>query len=167
MADVLGLPGIGIHDDFFALGGHSLLAAQLTARLNRELGVKLRCARCSTRPTVARLAEKVACAADRRPATPAKRRSCIRAEQHSAPLSLMQERLRFLEQLHPGRVVYNTPSAHRLRGPLDVDAFDRAFARDGAPAAVACAPAIAVEDGEPVQVVHAEVDARSAAAATT
>src|SRR5690606_5650573 len=41
MARVLGLPEVGIHDNFFSLGGHSLLAAQLTSRLNRELGVAL------------------------------------------------------------------------------------------------------------------------------
>ena len=32
-----------------------------------------------------------------------------------------------LEQMAPGQVVYNTPSAHRLRGPMDLDAFERAF----------------------------------------
>ena len=45
------------------------------------------------------------------------------------PLSLMQERLWLLEELNPGRVTYNAPSAHRLSGPLDVAAFERAFAR--------------------------------------
>src|SRR3546814_10836776 len=37
MSQVLGVPDIGVHDDFFALGGHSLLAAQVSPRLNREL----------------------------------------------------------------------------------------------------------------------------------
>src|SRR5690606_13469549 len=41
MENVLSLPGLGVHDDFFALGGHSLLAAQLTARLGREFGLRL------------------------------------------------------------------------------------------------------------------------------
>ena len=43
------------------------------------------------------------------------------------PLSLMQERLWFLEQLDPGNTSYNMPSAVRLRGPLDVDALARSF----------------------------------------
>jgi len=125
--NVLGLPGIGIDDDFFALGGHSLLAAQLTARINRELKVKLSLRTLFDAPTVARLAEKIQAELAAGQQT-AEAPISIRTEQRKAPLSIMQERLWFLEQLHPGRVVYNTPSAHRLRGRLDLAAFERAFA---------------------------------------
>ncbi|CCH30005.1 non-ribosomal peptide synthetase [Actinosynnema sp. NPDC047251] len=37
-AEVLGLPEIGLHDDFFALGGHSLLVVRLQAVLGTALG---------------------------------------------------------------------------------------------------------------------------------
>ncbi len=39
--EVLGVPRIGIRDDFFEAGGHSLLAVRLTARIQQELGKAL------------------------------------------------------------------------------------------------------------------------------
>src|SRR3546814_1312025 len=73
-------------------------------------------------PTVARLAETVGQEGDW--ATP--RPKIVRREDQSrAPLSLVQERLRMLEAFNPGTLSYNTPSGHRLRGPLDVALLDR------------------------------------------
>jgi amino acid adenylation domain-containing protein len=125
MEAVLKLPALSVHDDFFALGGHSLLAAQLTSRLNRELDLQLPLRTLFEAPTAERLAQAVAMAQ----ASSAGRREPIRHEPHrlQAPLTPMQERIRFIEQLHPGRVLYNTPSAHRLIGPFDAAAFERAF----------------------------------------
>ena len=126
MAQVLGLPEIGIDEDFFALGGHSLLAAQLTARLNRELGVSLSLRALFDGPTVARLAGIVGSAgatdmqSPRMPIT-------HRFEQHQAPLSLMQQSLWLIDQLDSGHIAFNTPAAHRLSGPMDVVAMQRAF----------------------------------------
>jgi non-ribosomal peptide synthetase component F/acyl carrier protein len=152
---VLGLPGIGIDDDFFALGGHSLLAAQLTARLNRELGVKLSLRSLFDAPTIARLSETVE--AERAAGGGTQEAPiAIRAEQKKAPLSIMQERLWFLEQLHPGRVVYNTPSAHRLRGALDLPAFERAFA-EMVRHQPSLRTSILVENGAAHQLIHETV----------
>ena len=39
--ELLGIDGIGIHDDFFDLGGHSLLATQLVSRMRDKYKVEL------------------------------------------------------------------------------------------------------------------------------
>jgi acyl carrier protein len=125
METVLNLPGLGITDNFFALGGHSLLAAKLTSSLNRDLELNLPLRTVFESPNVAALSAAIEAA---RNSIAPKRASVARvANQASAPLTVMQERIRFVEEMFPGRVTYNTPSAHRLRGKLDFDAFERAF----------------------------------------
>jgi thioesterase domain-containing protein/acyl carrier protein len=58
-AEVLGVPAVGIHDNFFALGGHSLLGIQLFARMEQELGQRLPLALLFQAPTVAQLAAQI------------------------------------------------------------------------------------------------------------
>jgi amino acid adenylation domain-containing protein len=55
-AEVLGVPRVGIHDDFFALGGHSLLATQVLRRARAALGMTAPLAALFQHPTVAGLA---------------------------------------------------------------------------------------------------------------
>src|SRR5688500_17898305 len=43
------------------------------------------------------------------------------------PVSFAQQRLWFLDQLEPDSAAYNVVDAHRLRGPLQVDALRRTF----------------------------------------
>ncbi len=125
MEQALNLPGLGIRDDFFSLGGHSLLAAKLTARLNKELALNLPLRtvfESSTAETLTRAIE-----AAKGSAVPNRQAVVHQADQSQGPLTVMQERIRFMEEMHPGRVVYNTPSAHRLIGPLDREAFEKAL----------------------------------------
>jgi amino acid adenylation domain-containing protein len=126
MEQILNLPALGTTDDFFQLGGHSLLAAKLTARLNKALSLALPLRTVFEQPTVQGLAQAIEALQRQGGAMP--RPGITRqASGVDAPLTMMQERIRFMEELQPGRVTYNTPSAHRLRGPMDVAAFERAL----------------------------------------
>jgi len=125
--ETLALPRLSVHDDFFALGGHSLLVAQMTARLSRTLARAVPMRAGFEHPTVAGLATWLDGALVREVDVPP--RIARRTETTPAPLSLMQQRLWYLEQLQLGRTVFNVPSAHRLRGPLDTQALGRAFAQ--------------------------------------
>ena len=58
--EVLNLPRIGIHDNFFDLGGHSLLATQVVSRIRQQLAVELELQRIFETPTIAGLSETIA-----------------------------------------------------------------------------------------------------------
>jgi amino acid adenylation domain-containing protein len=57
--DVLGVPTVGVEDDFFEAGGHSLLATRVTARLREEHGVDMPVYAIFADPTVAGLSRRV------------------------------------------------------------------------------------------------------------
>ena len=58
-AEVLGVPQVGIEDNFFALGGHSLLAIKLITRIVKELGVDVSVGELLKAPTVAGLVTRL------------------------------------------------------------------------------------------------------------
>ncbi|MFF9147368.1 amino acid adenylation domain-containing protein [Streptomyces sp. NPDC014861] len=57
--EVLGVAGIGAHDDFFALGGHSLLATRVVARVRAAVDLSVPLRALFTHRTVAAFAEAV------------------------------------------------------------------------------------------------------------
>ncbi|HEX4965432.1 MAG TPA: amino acid adenylation domain-containing protein [Thermoanaerobaculia bacterium] len=114
---VLGASDVGAHDNFFDLGGHSLLATQVVSRMRQAFRVELPLRTLFESPTVAELAVRVeearladtAEGAAAPPIVPVPREGRL-------PLSFGQQRLWFLDQLEPGSIAYNLPTALRLGG---------------------------------------------------
>ena len=154
MERALGVPRLSADQSFFTAGGHSLLAAQVAAQIGRQLEIQVPIRLVFEAPSVTQLASRIeALRAD----GGSSRWTIPRREDRArAPLSLMQQRVWFLEQLDPGRTGFNTPSAHRLRGRLDEGAFALAFA-EMVRRQESLRTIIGMENGVPVQTILPQV----------
>jgi amino acid adenylation domain-containing protein len=126
-AEVMSLSRVGVHDDFFAIGGDSLLATQIVSRVRREFGLELSLKDFFASTTVAGLAAVVETRrwADA-PASGMPDFQPVSRDQ-PLPLSFAQERLWFFEQYAPESWYYHIHFAYRMRGPLDVQAFQESL----------------------------------------
>ncbi|NPC78897.1 non-ribosomal peptide synthase/polyketide synthase [Pyxidicoccus fallax] len=150
-AQVLGLPAVGLGDDFFTLGGHSLLATRVVSRIRASLGCELPLRLLFEASTPGRLAERIEAlgltGTRLPPLVPASREQPL-------PLSFAQQRLWVVDQLMPGDASYNMPVALWLTGALDVESLRRAFEALVHRHEVLRTTFAAGPDGQPVQVIH-------------
>ncbi len=123
-AEVLELPAVDPAEDFLALGGESLLAVQLLGRLRLQLGVELPISAIFAARTPAALAERVVAGAGG-PLLPA---LCPRTpDADPVPASAGQAKALMVSELAEESLPYQSQSAHRILGPLDVPALERAL----------------------------------------
>ena len=124
--EVLGLPRIGLRDDFFALGGHSLLATQIISRTRQACDVELPLRTLFEASELGAFVEQVGLiqASGQR-----NQQTAIAKVDRSqpVPLSYSQQRMWFLWQMEPDSPAYNVGGMARLRGVLDVGRFEAAL----------------------------------------
>ncbi len=124
--EVLGLPRIGLRDDFFALGGHSLLATQIISRTRQACDVELPLRTLFEASELGAFAEQIGliqASGQRNQQT-----AIAKADRNQpVPLSYSQQRMWFLWQMEPDSPAYNVGGMARLRGVLDVGRFEAAL----------------------------------------
>ncbi|GJL56403.1 MAG: hypothetical protein NPIRA02_35350 [Nitrospirales bacterium] len=125
--DVLGVPHVGLHDNFFALGGDSILSIQVISRL-RQQGVRVSPRQLFQHQTIAELAT----VADAMPADGSGDQEPVEGE---VPLSPIQHW--FFEQDVPNPHHWNQSLLLDLKRPLDPAIIEQAVT-----SWVACHPAL-------------------------
>ncbi|HYO51945.1 non-ribosomal peptide synthetase, partial [Archangium sp.] len=154
LAQLLGVPRVGRHDNFFALGGNSLRATQAASRLRNAFKVELSLRWIFEAPTVSALAQRLDSArrevgaAQALPLAPVPR-------DRPLPLSFSQQRLWFMDQLSPGDSLFNITLAARVTGALEVDSLEwslRELCRRHEPLRTT----FALVQGQPAQVISPE-----------
>jgi amino acid adenylation domain-containing protein len=121
--EVLGVPRVGVRDDFFALGGHSLLAARVVSRVRDRFQRDVPLRHLFAFSTLSELARAVM---ELEPSRPASAISRV-PRGGRLPLSYAQQRLWFLQELDPADTSYHVHGALLLDGPLQIEALARSL----------------------------------------
>ncbi|MGF9825596.1 tyrocidine non-ribosomal peptide synthetase TycC, partial [Brevibacillus agri] len=149
---VLGLPAIGIHDNFFEIGGHSLKAMNVITQVHKTFQVELPLQALFASPTIHELAAYIAESAFEQFET-------IPPTEPAAyyPVSFAQKRMYILHQFEGSGISYNVPNVLVLEGKLDYDRFAAAI-QSLVKRHEALRTSFHSVNGEPLQRVHAEVE---------
>jgi non-ribosomal peptide synthetase component F len=124
--EVLRLPAVGRHGNFFNLGGHSLLVTQVLSRVREFFKVELPIRSLFETPTIkgfAQLIQEQISAGKQVELTPIGRVS----REGELALSHPQQRMWFLEQMASGSGAFNIALGLRLKGQLKVAALEQTF----------------------------------------
>lgn len=124
IAEFLGLETVDLERTFWELGGTSLVGIQLIARLRDTFNSNVTPAdlvQAANLESFVRTVEESLIRSIRKPdLSPIARR-------HLAPVSLLQRRLWFLDQLGSGQKHHNIPMVVQIDGPLDTNALQRSL----------------------------------------
>lgn len=124
--EVLNLTDVRMDDNFFEVGGHSLLATQLISRVREVFQIELPLRHLFEEPTVTGFAALIEREMKLNPGLQSPVIVPV-PRGYGLPLSFAQQRFWILDQLEPGRAIYNILTGVRLTGRLNLDALQRTF----------------------------------------
>ncbi len=153
MAELLEVERIGPDDDFLALGADSLLALQLIGRLRDRFGGGIGIDVVFQAPTPRRLAARLD--GEEKAARPPLER--LAPAGRTAPATFAQRRAWLFERMNPDSLAYQFAALLHFEGELDEGALRGALGDLMARHEV-LRSSIEERDGEPVQVVHEQVE---------
>jgi amino acid adenylation domain-containing protein/FkbM family methyltransferase len=154
--EVLQVERVRRGDNFFEIGGHSLLATQVISRVRKAFVVEIGVRSIFEDATVeglARRIEEAMGAREKAEYPPLVRVSREGQKGVRLPLSFAQQRLWFLDQLDPGRAIYNVPGAVRFKGRLDLEVLEKVV-NEVVRRHEVLRTRIEVDGNEPVQVIE-------------
>jgi hypothetical protein len=150
--DVLRLPRVSAHDNFFEVGGHSLLATRLVSRIRKEFSIALSLRAIFDAPEFGALAARIDMAKlQGRSSSPKLER---KSRPDRVPLAYAQEVFWRWEHAHPNTRLWIDTIALNLKGPIVLDALKRTLDELVRRHEV-LRTAFPMIDGSPVQVVSA------------
>lgn len=134
-AEVLALAPekIGVNDSFFELGGHSLLATQVISKIRSQFEIELPLKTMFEQETIAEFTCAVLEAEKSQlpQIVPIERAELAKLGNEALPLSFVQERLWFIDQLDPDSAGYNIPGAVTIKSdasrPLNLQQVEQAI----------------------------------------
>ncbi|HSF43045.1 MAG TPA: amino acid adenylation domain-containing protein [Thermoanaerobaculia bacterium] len=165
-AEVLKVERVGARDNFFGLGGDSILSLRVLARA-REVGLELTLQQVFERQTLRELA-RAAGESEATALEPVPLFGLLSEEDRSLlpdgvedayPLARLQAGMLFASELSPERAVYHDIYTRHLLAPCDTDLLRRALEQVVATHPVLRTSFDMVHFGEPLQLVHREVEA--------
>jgi amino acid adenylation domain-containing protein len=133
-SEVLGIPKIGLHDNFLELGGHSLLASLVISRLREALSIELSIASLFAAPTIAifskQIDQQISETSEQIPADSQNTSTALVpvSRNQNLPLSPIQQRFWFLDQMEGANPAYNIVRAFKLQGNLNFTILEQAIA---------------------------------------
>lgn len=126
--EILEIDAVGRDDNFFDLGGHSLLGTRVISHVRHRFETELPLRALFESPTLTGLAKEIEAAQNRQSKSelpPIEKTD----PQELVRLSFAQERLWFLQLLHPDKYAYNVIRPIRFRGGLNTAALAGALTR--------------------------------------